>query len=104
MTNNQNQPSIPGVPVDWPHILGVGTSAGGTIWVGYLTTAENVTLVLSYNLAVGGASIGNNIVQAYPNDLVSQIGVFQSTYKNMPASAPWDSEDAVFAFWIGINE
>jgi len=85
-------------------VLGVGTSAGGINWVGYLTTAENTTLVLSYDLAVGGASIDNKIVQAYPNDLVSQIGVFQSVYKDKPASAPWSPQDAVFAVWIGINE
>ncbi|GIK06922.1 hypothetical protein Aspvir_002575 [Aspergillus viridinutans] len=36
---------------------GTGTTAGGVNWVGHLTTAGNTSLVLSYDLAVGGATI-----------------------------------------------
>jgi hypothetical protein len=73
--------------------------------VGYLTTAENASLVLSYNLAVGGASIDNSLVQGSTNvDLVSQVGIFDETYSSKPDSAPWTAENAVFGFWIGINE
>lgn len=83
---------------------GSGTTAGGTNYVGYLTTAENSSLVLSYNLAVGGATIDNDLVSSYADDLVSQVGVFEEQYGDKPDLAPWTAESAVFSFWIGINE
>ncbi|ODM24241.1 hypothetical protein SI65_02050 [Aspergillus cristatus] len=83
--------------------LGTGTTSGGTNWVGYLTTTQNASLVLSYNLAVGGATIDNTLVSGNPKDLVSQVDVFQSTYADKGA-VPWTGENAVFGVWIGINE
>jgi hypothetical protein len=83
---------------------GTGTTAGGVNWVGYLTTAENASLVLSYDLAVGGATIDGSLVGSTANDLAGQVRTFDATYSSKPASAPWTPEDAVFAFWIGINE
>lgn len=85
--------------------LGTGTTTGGENWVGYLTTAQNASLVLSYNLAVGGASIDNSLVQGSTDvDLASQVDIFDETYSSKPASAPWSAENSVFGFWIGINE
>lgn len=72
--------------------------------MGYLTTAQNASLVLSYNLADGGATIDNSIVSSYADDLVTQVDLFQSTYSNKTKAAPWTGENAVFGFWIGINE
>lgn len=86
------------------HRAGTGTTAGGPNWVGYLTTAQNSSLVLSYNLAIGGATIDNSIVSSPADDLVSQVDVFQSTYRNKTKVAPWTKENAVFGVWIGINE
>lgn len=83
---------------------GTGTTAGGPNWVGYLTTVQNSSLALSYNLAIGGATIDNSIVSSSADDLVSQVDVFQSTYRNKTKAAPWTKENAVFGFWIGINE
>lgn len=60
--------------------------------------------MLSYNLAIGGATIDNLIVSSPADDLVSQVDVFQSTYSNKTKAAPWTGENAVFGFWIGINE
>lgn len=65
---------------------------------------DNASLVLSYNLAVGGASIDNSIINTNVEDMTSQVGDFESAYSTKPASAPWSSENAVFGFWIGINE
>lgn len=83
---------------------GTGTTTGGTNYVGYLTTAENSSLVLSYNLAVGGATIDNDLVSSYADDLVTQVGWFEEQYGDKPDSASWTAESAVFSFWIGINE
>jgi hypothetical protein len=83
---------------------GTGTTSGGINWVGDLVTVENSSLVLSYNLAVGGASIDNSIVNTNVEDMTSQVGDFESAYSIKPATAPWSPETAVFGFWIGINE
>ncbi|KAL5360952.1 GDSL lipase/esterase [Aspergillus floccosus] len=96
------QPS-PSNPMGNP-ALGTGTTTGGKNWVGFLTTKENSSLILSYNLAVGGATIDNTIMEGYPGDLVSQVGVFEDTYASKPASAPWTSASAVFGIWIGVND
>jgi len=84
--------------------IGTGTTGGGINWVGDLATVNNASLVLSYNLAVGGASIDNSIINTNVEDMASQVGDFESAYSTKPASAPWSSENAVFGFWIGINE
>ncbi|PYH98196.1 hypothetical protein BO71DRAFT_461942 [Aspergillus ellipticus CBS 707.79] len=84
--------------------LGIGTTTNGPNWIGYLTTSENSTTVLSYNLAVGGATIDNSLISAYAGDVSSQIKLFEDVYSTKPITAPWTSENAVFGFWIGIND
>lgn len=83
---------------------GTGTTTGGLNWVGYLTTEQNASLVLSYNLAIGGATIDDSLVASSQGDLVSQVETFEQTYASKPESAPWTAENAVFGFWIGVNE
>ncbi|OQE17187.1 hypothetical protein PENFLA_c025G00411 [Penicillium flavigenum] len=53
--------------------LGTGTTSGGTNWVGYLTTLYNASPVLSYNSAVGGATIHNSIVDTKVKDEYSRV-------------------------------
>ncbi|OJJ06243.1 hypothetical protein ASPVEDRAFT_139349 [Aspergillus versicolor CBS 583.65] len=84
--------------------LGTGTTTGGLNWVGYLTTEQNASLVLSYNLAIGGATIDDSLVASSQGDLVSQVETFEQTYASKPESAPWTAENAVFGFWIGVND
>ncbi|RJE23685.1 cellulose-binding GDSL lipase acylhydrolase [Aspergillus sclerotialis] len=96
------QPS-PSNPMGNPS-LGTGTTTGGINWVGYLTTQQNTSLVQSYNLAIGGASIDNEIIKTQSPDMVSQVNTFQNVYSQKPESAPWTGENAVFGFWIGIND
>ncbi|KAI2681469.1 CAZyme family CE16 [Penicillium roqueforti] len=84
--------------------LGTGTTTGGVNWVGYLTTVNNASLVLSYNLAVGGASLDNSLVNTNVEDMVTQVASFETTYSQKPDIAPWTSDNAIFGFWIGIND
>lgn len=84
--------------------IGTGTTSGGVNWVGYLTTEQNASLVLSYDLAIGGATIDDSLVPSSQGDLVSQVETFGQAYGSKPDSAPWTAENAVFAFWIGVNE
>lgn len=86
------------------HHTGTGATGGGINWIGYLTTADNASLVLSYNLAIGGATIDNAILNSGYPDMTGQVATFQGNYSSKPASAPWCAADSVFGFWIGINE
>lgn len=73
--------------------------------MGYLTTVNNASTVLSYNLAVGGASLDNSLVSTNTKeDMVTQVASFETTYSQKPDTAPWTSKNTVFGFWIGINE
>lgn len=69
----------------------------------YLTTAQNASRILSYNLAVGGATIDNSLVKGSQVDFTKQVDVFQKTYSNK-TKVPWTCDNAVFGIWIGINE
>lgn len=81
--------------------MGTGTTSGGANWVGYLTTLYNTSPVLSYNFAVGEATIDNSIVDTKVKDVTSQVRDFELAYSKKPISAPWSSDNG---FWIGINE
>lgn len=81
-------------------LLGSNTSSGGNNWVGYLTAAYNESLVLNYNLAVGGATIDNDLVDDEVKDMTHQVADFKSKY----GAGPWDPDNTLLAFWIGINE
>jgi hypothetical protein len=87
-------------------VLGQGTSTDGLNWVGYTAAVYNTSLLLAYDLAVYGATIDNNIVSAVPHDLVYQVETdFRERYcKDDENPQEWDSEDTLFAIWIGINE
>lgn len=87
-------------------VLGQGTSANGLNWVGYTAAVYNTSLLLAYDLAVYGATIDNNIVSAVPHDLVYQVETdFRERFcKTDETPQEWDSENTLFAIWIGINE
>ncbi|KAL4864864.1 hypothetical protein BDV12DRAFT_211353 [Aspergillus spectabilis] len=103
------QPSLQN-PMGNPR-LGDGTSADSINWVGYLTTLYNDTPVLSYNHAVYGATIDNEIVSNVPHDLVYQISqsfrphyCHASSESESEPGAHWSSDAALFTIWIGIND
>ena len=99
-----SSPHLPPQPTLLTEGKGTGTTGGGINWIGYLTTVDNASLVLSYNLAIGGAGIDNTIVNTTYPDMASQVATFEEAYSRKPPSAPWGCEDAVFGWWIGINE
>lgn len=84
--------------------LDPGTQSGGDNWIGYLTTQYNTSLVLSYSLAIVGATIDNSIATWGFGDMTSQVAAFQSNYASKPASAPWTANNTIVSFWVGINE
>lgn len=81
-------------------------SAGGfENWVDFLTTTFNNSLVLTYNLAWGGATIDPRLVR--PNEGVSltdEVSSFLNKFADKPASTPWEPGNTLFSVWIGIND
>lgn len=81
------------------------TSANGPNWIDYLTVAYNASLLQTYNLAVGGATVDPSAAGA--PSLRDQVeGVFVPTYGTSGAGAApgWTGQDSLFTIWIGIND
>lgn len=79
----------------------------GPNWVEFLTTTYNKSLLLTYDFAVGGATIDSNLVVPYSSTVVSmkdQVATFLANYSNKPPAAPWTDQESLFAFFIGIND
>ncbi|KAI1790393.1 fungal cellulose binding domain-containing protein [Ganoderma leucocontextum] len=95
----------PGNPLGNPAYPGK-TTTGGTNYVDVLTTELNKSLVLTYDFAVGGATINSSLVAPghASRSLIIQTNDFLQGAGKKPKSAPWTSENALFSIWIGIND
>ncbi|KAG4424239.1 hypothetical protein IFR04_002643 [Cadophora malorum] len=74
--------------------LGNETSAQGPVWIEFLTTKYNTRPVLTYNFAVGGASIPDNYTYQVEN-------LYQPKYSEKKF---WQGSNTLFTSWIGIND
>ncbi|KAF8883275.1 hypothetical protein BD779DRAFT_1748045 [Infundibulicybe gibba] len=96
----------PGNPLGNPPYPGY-TAVGGENWVDFVTTANNKSLLLTYNYAYGGATIDANLVTPYEPTVLSltdQVNQFLNSVASKPASTPWTSANSLFSIWIGIND
>ncbi|KAF9037784.1 hypothetical protein BDZ89DRAFT_1061372 [Hymenopellis radicata] len=67
-------------------------------------TTYNKSLVLTYNMAYGGATIDSNLVTPYEPTVLSltdQINDFLESTSILPA---WKSANTLFSVWIGVND
>ena len=104
------QPS-PSNPLGNPPYPGY-TSSNGPNWVDYITTTFNHSLLLTYNLAYGGATVDSSLVAQYlPTvlDLKQQVeDEFLPIYGNkanaQSLGADWNEGNSLFAIFIGIND
>lgn len=103
---NETQPSREN-PLGNPPYPG-HNSANGPNWIDYLTVKYNKTNLLTYNLAVGGATIDSALVTPiYPNvpSIADQIQhIWFPKYASSPEYAPWVANDTLFAVFDGIND
>jgi phospholipase/lecithinase/hemolysin len=79
----------------------------GPNWIDFLATTYNASFIKTYNLASGGATVDASLVAPYAPTVLSlkdQVAAFTRAYSAHPASAPWKPNDALFAFFIGIND
>lgn len=101
----------PGNPLGNPPYPGY-TSANGPNWIDVLTVKYNQSVLLTYNLAYGGATVDSDLVKPYEDTVLSVKQQVQDEFvpgytgdSPSAAGAPkWAGEDTLFAVWIGIND
>lgn len=102
---NGNKPSASN-PLGNPPLPG-WTAAGGLNWVGMLVSQLQVSNLLSYNFAYGGATTDSNLVKPYDpsvKSFVDQVAQFSSSLAAHPSYAPWTASNTLVGVWIGVND
>jgi len=83
------------------------TAANGPNWVDFLTTKYNESLIETYNMAYGGATVDSTLVAQYlPTvlDFVQQVNTEFFPYYVEENNANWNAGDSLFASFFGIND
>jgi phospholipase/lecithinase/hemolysin len=83
------------------------TAANGPNWVDYLTTTYNSSLLLTYNLAYGGATVDSALVAPYLPIVLSVAEQVQNEFFPVyggKSTVEWESRDTLFGVFIGIND
>lgn len=118
--NWRDNPPSPSTPLGNPPYPGY-TSASGPNWIDYLTIRYNQSLLKTYNIAIGGASVDQDIQLSPPffgqnlrdpfeperrslKDQVLRDFIAGYFYKNAPEAPDWNSGNSLFTIWIGIND
>ncbi|KAK5560762.1 hypothetical protein LTR46_001070 [Exophiala xenobiotica] len=99
------QPS-PGNPLGNPKYPGY-TSSNGPNWVDYLTVKYYDSLVLTYNLAYGGATVDAALVAQYLPTVLSLKEQVQTEFLPLYGTqqlASWKPDATLFAIFVGIND
>ncbi len=88
-----------------PYPGGTGVGVGAN-WIDFVTTEFNKSLILTYDYAVGGATINGTLVPPTikTHDFITQVYNFEKQVMKKPATAPWTSKNAMFSVWFGIND
>ncbi|KAF3938128.1 hypothetical protein ABW19_dt0209152 [Dactylella cylindrospora] len=112
LTNGSPLPT-PQNPMGNPPFPG-WNSANGPNWVDYLTFTYNSSLLQTWNLAYGGATIDSALVKPWRDDVLSLKQQIQDLFLPYLASPPdrsehspfprWKSTTSLFLTWIGIND
>jgi len=86
------------------------TASNGPNWADFITAKYNESLVLTYNLAYGGATVDSTLVAPYLPTVLSVeqqvddefVPIYGTASYN--GVAPWTSTDSLFGIFIGIND
>ena len=83
-----------------------GATGVGANWIDFDTVEFNKSLILTYDYAVGGATINGSLVPPTikTRDFITQVNDFEGQVAKKPATAPWTSKNAMFSVWFGIND
>lgn len=93
--NILGNPSLPG-----------STTSGGLNWLGYDLTEFNSSLMLSYNLAVGGATTDHVLIPPYTptvRTFVDQVDDFEANIVG-DGDVPWTKKTLLVGIWIANND
>ncbi|KAK4447387.1 carbohydrate esterase family 16 protein [Podospora aff. communis PSN243] len=93
-------------PLGNPPLPG-STFSGSHSWPGFLATSFNTSLTLTYNYAVGGATVDSAVVAPPGNGIpsfVEQTNSWRSGAGTKPSYAPWSGENALAGAFFGIND
>lgn len=93
------------VPKEWP-IYG-HTSAGGPNWIYNLATSRTGDPILTYDFAVGGATVDSNFVPPFRSDIRSLNQQFDDDFVPVltkVSETTWSPKNALFTFFFGIND
>lgn len=99
-------------PLGNPPYPGLTSARPAPNWIDFLTVKYNQSSLLTYNLAVGGATVDSELVFPFLPTVTSLKGQvyerFAPGYNHKdgtaPLARPWHGNDTLFAFWIGIND
>lgn len=83
------------------------TLSGGLNWIDHLISEHNLSTLLSYNFAYGGATTDADLVTPYEPTVLSfvdQVTEFSNSIASHPSTTPWTSENALFGVWMGVND
>lgn len=85
------------------------TACGSTVtnWIDEMIVTHNESFIYAYNFAYGGATIDATLVTPYLSTVQSmtdQVNQFVTNLGSKPSYAPWTSSNAIFSFFIGIND
>ncbi|KAF3765360.1 family 16 carbohydrate esterase, partial [Cryphonectria parasitica EP155] len=83
------------------------TTSGGNNWIDNLITEYNLTLMLNYNFAYGGATTDSDLVAPYEPgvlSLIDQTTEFSDSIASHPSTTPWTSNNTLFGVWMGVND
>lgn len=67
----------------------------------------NLSTLLSYNFAYGGATTDADLVTPYEPSVLSfvdQVTEFNNTIASHPSTAPWTSDNTLVGVWMGVND
>lgn len=74
----------------------------------FLTTTYNQSYIQTYDFAYSGATIDEDVVQPTMDTIVTlkdQVEkLFLPNYSPKTSHVPWNVDNSLFAFWIGIND
>lgn len=83
------------------------TTCGGANWIGRLVSEYNLSTLLSYNFAYGGATTDASLVAPFEASVLSfvdQVTEFSNSIASHPPTTPWTSKNTLVGVWMGVND
>lgn len=95
-------------PIGNPSFPSTSTTCGtGNLnWVEHLSTTYNNSLMLTYDLAAGGALVNKTLIDPVVSttDLVGQVSLWNSNAEKHQKTGAWTKDNTLFAIWLGVND